>query len=86
MYLFAGSWHEECVQVVFTYPFQESPCLFFLLFMTVLQGIQLEIILILIPGVTSASALVRQLCHLNWRDGELVLLLAVLITKNKSSL
>jgi len=32
-------------------------------------------------GVTSASALVRQLCHLNWRDGELVLLLAMLITK-----
>ena len=58
-----------------------SPCLFFLLFMTVLQGIRLEIILILIPGVTSASALVRQLCHLNWRDGELVLLLAMLITK-----
>ena len=46
-----------------------------------IQGIRLEIILILIPGVTSASALVRQLCHLNWRDGELVLLLAMLITK-----
>ena len=34
------------------------------------------------PGVSFTSALVRQLCHLNRGDGELVLLLGMLILKH----